>query len=160
MLPAEDAALDELMAGVVSAGDQKVFMLILAAACSRDRRVAGGTARTASDLTTELGRDFDGVSKHLRLLREAGAGVATGRGPAAHALFHPGGIPARGGRFGFRRAPGVGGLKKPIIHHRRRHCPFSPRRDGLSLATPCPRRHSRSFPQTAGWPHVPTPAMA
>ena len=36
------------------------------------RRLAGGEARSASDLAAELGRDFDGVSKHLRLMREAG----------------------------------------------------------------------------------------
>lgn len=36
------------------------------------RMLAGGGTRTASDLAAELGRDFDGVSKHLRLMREAG----------------------------------------------------------------------------------------
>jgi hypothetical protein len=39
MLPADDAALDELVAEVVRDGDQKAFMLIVVAALSRGRRV-------------------------------------------------------------------------------------------------------------------------
>lgn len=36
------------------------------------KMLAGGATRSASELAAELGRDFDGVSKHLRLMREAG----------------------------------------------------------------------------------------
>ena len=39
MLPAEDAALDELIAEVVRDGDQKAFMLVVVAALSRERSV-------------------------------------------------------------------------------------------------------------------------
>jgi hypothetical protein len=39
LLPADDAALDELMAETVRAGDQKAFMLIVVAALSRERKL-------------------------------------------------------------------------------------------------------------------------
>jgi len=39
LLPVDDAALDELMAETVQAGDQKAFMLIIVAVLSRERRV-------------------------------------------------------------------------------------------------------------------------
>jgi hypothetical protein len=39
LLPADDAALDELVAETVRAGDQKAFMLIMVAALSRERRL-------------------------------------------------------------------------------------------------------------------------
>ena len=35
-------------------------------------RMASGEELIATDLARELGRDFDGVSKHLRVLRDAG----------------------------------------------------------------------------------------
>ncbi|HXE42619.1 MAG TPA: helix-turn-helix domain-containing protein, partial [Candidatus Baltobacteraceae bacterium] len=34
--------------------------------------LADGTPRTATDVASALKRDFDGVSKHLRLMRDAG----------------------------------------------------------------------------------------
>jgi len=34
--------------------------------------LADGTPRTATDVASALGRDFDGVSKHLKLMAEAG----------------------------------------------------------------------------------------
>lgn len=34
--------------------------------------LADGTPRTATDVASVLKRDFDGVSKHLRLMRDAG----------------------------------------------------------------------------------------
>lgn len=34
--------------------------------------LADGTPRTATDVASALGRDFDGISKHLRLMRSAG----------------------------------------------------------------------------------------
>jgi hypothetical protein len=53
MLPAEDAALDELVAEVVRDGDQKAFMLIMVAALSRERRLdARHLARGAMMLPT------------------------------------------------------------------------------------------------------------
>ena len=36
------------------------------------RLMADGKPRTATDVAGVVGRDFDGVSKHMRLLREAG----------------------------------------------------------------------------------------
>lgn len=41
--------------------------------------LASGAALSASEVATQLGRDFDGVSKHLRLLRTAGV-LASRRG--------------------------------------------------------------------------------
>ena len=32
--------------------------------------LAGGAALSASEIATRLGRDFDGVSKHLKLMRD------------------------------------------------------------------------------------------
>ena len=40
------------------------------------RMMANGEAVSASDVARSLGRDFDGVSKHLRVLREAGVAAS------------------------------------------------------------------------------------
>lgn len=48
--------------------------------------LADGTPRTTTDLASALGRDFDGISKHLRLMREAGVVVA-GPGEDRRVLF-------------------------------------------------------------------------
>lgn len=63
------------------------------------RLLASGTARTASDLAAEVGRDFDGVSKHLRLMREAGV-LASQPGEDRRLTYYF--IPAE-----FRREAGV-----------------------------------------------------
>jgi hypothetical protein len=48
--------------------------------------LADGTPRTATDVASALGRDFDGVSKHLRLMRDAGV-VDAGPGEDRRLLF-------------------------------------------------------------------------
>ena len=48
--------------------------------------LADGTPRTATDVASALGRDFDGVSKHLRLMRDAGV-VAGEPGEDRRLLF-------------------------------------------------------------------------
>jgi predicted transcriptional regulator len=48
--------------------------------------LADGKPRTATDVATVLKRDFDGVSKHLRLLRSVGL-VAWAEGADRRLLF-------------------------------------------------------------------------
>ena len=61
--------------------------------------LADGTPRTATDLASAFKRDFDGISKHLRLMRDAGV-VETGPGEDHRLLFYS--IPAAN-----RREPGM-----------------------------------------------------
>lgn len=63
------------------------------------RLLADGLPRTATDLARVLGRDFDGVSKHLRLMREAGVLESRAGEDRRLLLFC---LPER-----FRSAPGV-----------------------------------------------------
>lgn len=48
--------------------------------------LADGTPRTATDVASALGRDFDGVSKHLKVMRDAGV-VDAGPGEDRRLLF-------------------------------------------------------------------------
>ena len=48
--------------------------------------LADGTPRTATDVASALGRDFDGISKHLRIMRDAGV-VDAGPGEDRRLLF-------------------------------------------------------------------------
>ncbi len=61
--------------------------------------LADGKSRRASDLAMELKRDFDGVSKHLRLMREAGV-VSVLQGKDRSCVWFT--IPPQ-----FRREPGM-----------------------------------------------------
>jgi predicted transcriptional regulator len=50
--------------------------------------LAGGEALSATDVASKLGRDFDGVSKHLRLMRETGV-ISSKRGEdQRYEFFH------------------------------------------------------------------------
>ena len=63
------------------------------------RILADGQARTASELAAVLKRDFDGVSKQLRLLRQGGLVVAFAGEDRRFLYFR---IPAH-----YRQTPGV-----------------------------------------------------
>lgn len=61
--------------------------------------LADGKARRASDVAVVLKRDFDGVSKHLRLMREAGVVSVIAGEDRRYVWFA---IPSK-----YRREPGV-----------------------------------------------------
>lgn len=62
------------------------------------RLLADGRPRTATEVARALGRDFDGVSKHLRLLRAKGLLEDRAGEDRRYLFFH---LPER-----FRRTPG------------------------------------------------------
>jgi DNA-binding transcriptional ArsR family regulator len=63
------------------------------------KRLAGGAALSASQVASALKRDFDGVSKHLRVLRAAGVVASRPGEDQRFELYY---IPAT-----FRPQPGV-----------------------------------------------------
>ncbi len=63
------------------------------------KMLAGGEALSASQMAARLGRDFDGVSKHLRVLRAGGVVSSRAGEDRRNALYF---IPAE-----LRREPGV-----------------------------------------------------